>query len=74
MLNATRKWPTCGSVSRLKRPSKSASMPAPVALLVSHGVVGGGDNLPSGDPHTSLPCLFNKKKSIYKIVTLIGLV
>ena len=33
-----------------------------VAPLVLHGVVGGGDHLPSGDPNARLPCLFHKKK------------
>ena len=31
---------------------------APVAPLVLHGVVGGGDHLPSGDSYARLPCLF----------------
>ena len=29
---------------------------APVAPLVLHGVVSGGDHLPSGDPYARLPC------------------
>ena len=33
---------------------------APVAPLVLHGIVGGGNHLPSGDPHIRLP--WNKKK------------
>ena len=35
---------------------------APAAPLVLHGVVGGGNHLPSGDPNARLPCLFHKKK------------
>ena len=31
---------------------------APAAPLVLHGVVGGGDHLPSGDPNARLPCPF----------------
>ena len=35
---------------------------APVAPLVLHGVVGGGNHLQSGDPNARLPCLFHKKR------------
>ena len=46
---------------------------APAAPLVLHGVVGGGDHLPSGDPDARLPCLFHKKKidrfNFYALVT-----
>ena len=35
---------------------------APVAPLVLHGVVGGGDHLPLDDPHARLPGLFHEKK------------
>ena len=35
---------------------------APVAPLVLHGVMGGGDHLSSGNPNTRFPCLFYKKK------------
>ena len=34
---------------------------ASVATLVLHGVVGGGNHLPSGDSNARLPCLFHKK-------------
>ena len=33
----------------------------PVATLVLHEVVGGGDHLPSDDSYARLPFLFNKK-------------
>ena len=36
---------------------------APVTALVLHGVVGGGNHLPSGNPNARLPYLFYKKKS-----------
>ena len=35
---------------------------APVAPLVLHGAMSGGNHLPSGDPNARLPCLFHKKK------------
>ena len=53
-------------------PLKSASIStleagnAPVAPLVLHGVVGGDNHLPSGDPNACFFCvlmLFHKKKS-----------
>lgn len=37
------------------RPSKSTAGYAPVAPLVSHRVVSGGDHLPSGGPYCPLP-------------------
>ena len=35
---------------------------APVAPLVLHGVVGGGDHLPTGGPYASWPCLLYRRK------------
>ena len=73
--NVTVEWPAYSCVSRsvtfgyfgIWVPSKSASTStskdgnAPVASLVSHGVVGGGDHLPSGDLYVHMPCLSIKK-------------
>ena len=42
----------------------------PVAPLVLHGVVGGGDNLPC-NPNARLPCLFHKKKTMNEIIKIL---
>ena len=64
-------------------PSKSVSISTLKAdnalwfLLVLHGAVGGGDNLPSGDLNARLLCLFHKEKDIlYKVhpITLLIIV
>ena len=57
----------CFQADMIWVPSKSASIStlnagnAPVASLVLHGAVGGGDHLPSGDPNARFSCLFHKK-------------
>ena len=46
---------------------------AHVAPLVLHGVAGGGDHLPSGDPEARLFCLFPLKKPLAVIYVKHGL-
>ena len=48
----------CFQVNTIWVPSKKAGNP-PVAPLVLHGVVGGDDHLPSGDPYARFPYLFH---------------
>ena len=50
----------------LRRPTVLGGGNAPVAPLVLHGVLGGGNHLPSDDPHARLPYLFHKK-NLHKI-------
>ena len=65
----THRW---AAVSESKREAsfKNASIStlhagnAPVAPLVLHGVVGGGDHLPSDHLNARLPCLFHKKMTL----------
>ena len=60
----------CVQVDMTWVPSKSASISilmagtAPIALLVLHGVVGGGNNLPSGDPNARIALSFYLKKNV----------